>query len=302
MSSTSPEHEQGAALVMRVWKRLPVVVRSVLIGILVLLGNQPPLALLLLNLQVWPVIPWSVPFAAIYLWCYWRYLHGRWWPRSTAEGRRLALRGDDISPQLWRWSLLAGGLAIASGAPLAFMAPLGVELPTALLRLPALTAVPILLTLSAVAGMVEEAAFRGYMQGPIEQRLGPVAAILVVSAVFCLVHLPGQRITALRMLLILTASVTYGVLAHITGSILPGIVLHSTGNAFGLCLLWWLTAHTPADRPHPELSRTLFWLYTVEAIVLAIAALWAFTRLLAAAKRESTWEEVSSEKRDTIAP
>lgn len=40
-----------------------------------------------------------------------------------------------------------------------------------------------------VAGIVEEAAFRGYMQAPIERRDGLVVAILITGSMFALAHL-----------------------------------------------------------------------------------------------------------------
>jgi membrane protease YdiL (CAAX protease family) len=40
-----------------------------------------------------------------------------------------------------------------------------------------------------IAGIVEEAAFRGYMQRPIEQAHGIGLAILITGTMFALVHL-----------------------------------------------------------------------------------------------------------------
>ena len=37
-------------------------------------------------------------------------------------------------------------------------------------------------------GVSEEAGFRGYMQGPLMRRYGPVVAVLVVSVVFWVAH------------------------------------------------------------------------------------------------------------------
>jgi hypothetical protein len=40
-----------------------------------------------------------------------------------------------------------------------------------------------------VAGIIEESAFRGYMQGPIERRYGLLVAILITGTMFAIVHL-----------------------------------------------------------------------------------------------------------------
>jgi membrane protease YdiL (CAAX protease family) len=74
-----------------------------------------------------------------------------------------------------------------------------------------------------VAGVVEEMAFRGYMQRHLEP-IGPTFAILVTSAVFTLLH-ASQGLTYLLAFApgIFLASVVYGHLALKSGSILPGM-------------------------------------------------------------------------------
>jgi membrane protease YdiL (CAAX protease family) len=62
----------------------------------------------------------------------------------------------------------------------------------------------------AVVGVVEEMAFRGYMQRHLE-RIGPTFAILVTSAVFTLLHV-SQGLTYLLTFApgIFLASAVYG--------------------------------------------------------------------------------------------
>jgi ABC-2 type transport system permease protein/sodium transport system permease protein len=81
-----------------------------------------------------------------------------------------------------------------------------------------------------VAGVVEEMAFRGYMQRHLE-RIGPTFAILVTSAVFTLLH-ATHGLTYLLTLGpgIFLASAVYGHLALKSGSILPGMALHFAGD------------------------------------------------------------------------
>ena len=52
-----------------------------------------------------------------------------------------------------------------------------------------LTVLCILLAAAVEAGVVEEAAFRGYMQAPIERRYGPRVAIVIVSVAVSYTHL-----------------------------------------------------------------------------------------------------------------
>src|SRR5262249_52816209 len=137
-------------------------------------------------------VPWAVPLTAMYLWGLWQYLRGAGWPRSTAEARRRSLRANRLSGEIWGAALLAGILGIAT--LVLFLRGLNrmVRLPQE--HVPDLSQVPlvalffILLTGSAVAGIVEEAAYRGYLQVPIERRHGPVVAILVTGMLFGFAH------------------------------------------------------------------------------------------------------------------
>ncbi|HMC21422.1 MAG TPA: CPBP family intramembrane glutamic endopeptidase [Thermoanaerobaculia bacterium] len=279
---------------MKAWQKIPVIVRALFVGTLVsAIGHQPPGVLYLANLKIRPAIPWSVPFVVAYLWFFWQYAQGRWWPRSTAEARRRDLRARPLSPEVWRWSLIAGGLWMSSVGALHYVLAY-VERPRFdgfyrlfEMNIPPVTLIAILVVASAVAGIVEEAAFRGYMQTPIERRYGPALAILVVSAVFVLVHFGDINIpmSATRVFFILAASVNYGLLTHFSGSILPGMVLHSAGDAFGVGLLWlfWMVAGRPASTSAVGLSAAAadptFWLYCAEALILGAASAWGFVKL-----------------------
>jgi membrane protease YdiL (CAAX protease family) len=84
---------------------------------------------------------------------------------------------------------------------------------------------------ATVSGVVEEAAFRGYMQSHME-RIGPTFAIVVTSAIFTVAHATH----GLDYLLAVApgfffASVIYGYLALKSGSIVPGMGLHVAGDA-----------------------------------------------------------------------
>jgi membrane protease YdiL (CAAX protease family) len=92
--------------------------------------------------------------------------------------------------------------------------------------------------ISLVAGLVEEAAFRGYMQVPLEKKYGPAFAIIVVGIMFGLAHFTHANMSLLMMPLFIVSSVIYGLLAYISKSIIPGIILHGFGDALELMLIW----------------------------------------------------------------
>ena len=91
--------------------------------------------------------------------------------------------------------------------------------------------ISVLIMGAVVSGVAEEAAFRGLMQSRLE-RIGPMFAISVSSAVFVLMH-AGHGIGAMLVAApgFFIASVVYGVLALRSGSVLPGMVLHVAGDA-----------------------------------------------------------------------
>ena len=264
-----------------------VIFRAVLIGILVTLAGTIPRNLFFaLNLRVVPGVPWAVPVTAIYLWIYWRYLKGKGPPESTAEERRVSLRANSVSGPVWIWALLAGGLGIVALVLGLRVANRLVLLPEQ--RLPDLSAVPqftviaLLLMAAPVAGIVEEAAFRGYMQGPIERRHGLVIAILVTGTMFAVAHLD---FTPVLWPYYLAVAAIYGTVTYLANSILPAIVLHTAGNLYSNLDLW---LHGKAEWQAPGGSAQLiwntgpdapFWLGIGWFVLATAAAVWTFSKL-----------------------
>jgi membrane protease YdiL (CAAX protease family) len=80
------------------------------------------------------------------------------------------------------------------------------------------------------AGVLEEAAFRGYMQSGIE-KCDPDNAIWITSVVFVAAHINHGVGTLLVMAPgLFIASMLYGTLARRTGTILPGMIIHVLGD------------------------------------------------------------------------
>ena len=78
------------------------ILRSVLVGLLVMLAGTIPRNLLFAaNLRYFQNVPWAVPLTAAYLWVFWRYLNGFGPPPSTVEDRRAsASRKSRSGPHL----------------------------------------------------------------------------------------------------------------------------------------------------------------------------------------------------------
>src|SRR5262245_33140396 len=226
--------------------KVPLELRAVVTGVLVIGAGTVPWAILVsLNLKLLPAVPWSAAVMAIYLWLLIRYLNGWGWPHELSESRRRCLRLARPPWPLWRWSLIAGGLGALS---LRAIADVGRRLsphpgqdlvpPEMLAKYPFATVLLLLLTNAAVAGIAEEAGARGYMQGTLERRYGPVASIGIVGLIFALMHYrldaPDLWPWLLFIPLYLLASILFGILAWRTNSTLPGMIWHFLFDAAGL--------------------------------------------------------------------
>jgi len=95
----------------------------------------------------------------------------------------------------------------------------------------------IIIMASLVAGICEEIGFRGYMQGPLEERYGPVAGITIVSILFTVFHL-NQAWAGPVLFHIFAISALFGVLAYASGSLIPSIIAHTIMDIFNFAF-WW---------------------------------------------------------------
>jgi membrane protease YdiL (CAAX protease family) len=280
---------------IELWQRLPAVLRALVAGFVVAtVGQIPPQVLILANHRLLPSIPWGAFAIAAWLWLYWRYLEGHGWPRATSEMRRFALRAGPLSPRVWRWSLIACGIASLA---LRMMLDLARRLstrpeqdltsPDQLAKAPFLTVLLLFLAAAATAGVIEEAAFRGYMQTPIERRHGPVTAIAVVALVFSLAHFRWGAPDPVPWLIFipcyLGVSVGYGTIAWLTGSIVPGVIGHTAVDAVAFLRYWWFGVPRSVWQAGFD---GMFWTEVVVLIAAAAGTVWAYRRLSEVVKSE----------------
>ena len=282
--------------VAQLWGRLPVIVRAVLAGLVVAaLGTLPWAFVVGTNLKRWSRIPWAVPIMAGYLALYWAYfVRGAGWPRSTSGTRRTTARAKSVDGDAWGIALLAGMLGLVS-----ILLLQGVM--SRLVRLPAqrdidpsqypLATVFLWLVMSAiVAGVVEETGFRGYLQRPIEQRHGPVVAILITGVVFGLIHFTHAEVGLTLLPFYMAVAAVYGSLAYFTDSTLPSMMLHAGGNIFSAFSLfatgrseWQLSAAQP--KLLWETGVDAAFIGNVLALLVASAlTVWAFAGLARSAQ------------------
>lgn len=213
-------------------------IAAVLLGLVILvIGGSVSGALMVANLKLAPAVPLFFPATVLWLWLLWRYVRGDGWPRSTSHRRRDLLRARKLSPRAWGWALIAGGLGLTAAMGIAFMTYRFATLPDAAYRapfdvssFPPWTLVSIFAAVALTAGVVEEAAFRGYMLSGIQRRYGWVAGIGLVTILFYFAHLSHAYATLAFVPFFLAHGLVFGLLVFYTRSIVPGVVLHAVSD------------------------------------------------------------------------
>jgi membrane protease YdiL (CAAX protease family) len=159
---------------------LPILLGSAILVV----GVLPWLILAPINAWVRPDLPWAALIMAAFLFLYVAWLNGAGWPRAWRERRHYSLR-------LWRptqstWTRAGLGPTATFVGLLAVLTVLwilvaGLDQPPDLAAYPTTSyRISNLVMGATVSGVVEEVAFRGYMQTGLE-RFGAGTAIVVTS-------------------------------------------------------------------------------------------------------------------------
>lgn len=225
--------------------------------------------------------PWSVVAMAAALWLMWQYLGGHWWPWSTSEIRRRSLRANPVSPLMLVSSFIAGVMAVIALAGMWIVFFQLVRTPANLLadasKYPLLTIVLVTIMSSLVSPIVEEIAFRGYLQGTLERLAPPAIAILVSSLLFMLAHVNHGWYWP-KLTVYFLAGVSFGVIAWLNDSIVASLPVHIVGDVTFFLLIW------PHDARRELVSAGgadhWFWIHVAQAVVFSVAASLAFLKLM----------------------
>jgi membrane protease YdiL (CAAX protease family) len=172
------------------------------------------------------------------------------------------------------WALTAGALSIVALTGLWIVLFQLVKSPGNALpdyaKYPPLTVALVLVMASAVGAVTEEAGFRGYLQGFLEQEFGAPVAIAGASLVMAPAHALSQGFVWSTLLFYLCVDVMFGVTAYLTGSIVPGILTHAAGLLTFFTLIW------PGDASR---ATTWFWLHVGQTLSFSVLAVFAFRHL-----------------------
>jgi membrane protease YdiL (CAAX protease family) len=295
-------------MLKRVWNRFPVIVRAIIVGELVVsIGGLPPPLAIIANLRTTPRVPWMIVATALWLWLFWWYLRGGGWPRQTAESRTRDLRGDPLAARVWGWALLAGTFGIASTIALGFatLRAAGVTReafasPINLSNYPMLSVICAIASISATAGVVEEAGFRGYMLSPIQRRHGWVVGILITGFMFFLDHHFSHAYATFAFLpFFLAISAVHGLLVKYSGSIRPSVVLHGIADFFVIPIMYGLVGSFSVTPISQTGFDTEFAICLALILFFALAAVVPFRRLAIIGSRSKTDKQPGQPPRDS---
>jgi membrane protease YdiL (CAAX protease family) len=290
-------------IIVRLWNRIPVLISGPVAGLAVAqsaIGSWD--WLVRTNMEHLPGVPWATPVMAVLLLVWWQYVvRGKGWPAATGPARRVNARANSVPEHLWGPALGAGGLGLAGVLLLQGVLGRLVSLPQQQELDPSqysvATVVAWVLMGLVVAAVVEETSFRGYMQAGIEDRHGPVVAILVSGLVFALAHFVHPEVSMVLIPFYMALAAVFGGLAYATNSTFPGMLLHAGAYGFGALGLFtqgrssWQLTNGRATLVWQSGVDGAFLVNLVALVVVAAAAVAAY-RELASLSRESTRQGV----------
>ena len=300
------------------WDRLPVIVRAIVLGwVLLTIGSTVTFLPLLGNLKFHPEIPWAFPVTLLILGAYGAYFSGWGPPTATRNARKRLARASWPVARIWRAAIPAILFGIVALVALRLVLPslLPLRAPSVSLSLssyPLATVIGALLSIAAIAAVTEEIAFRGYMQKPLEEAYGIVPAVLIVGIMFWVAHL-DHGITITHLPFQMSASIALGLLAYLTRSLIPAMIAHGIADillqpaylfhhpefvwkALSTRPLWEGVASTFPERvltigraisPTHMFAGDLFQTFAIMAWILLVSALltvFAFVKLVRASR------------------
>jgi membrane protease YdiL (CAAX protease family) len=233
------------------WNKIPALIRGPVVGMAVLLvGLQPAGILLQMNLTQETTVPWSLAPVAIWLFVAMKWLGGWGFPAGNGARRADLLRAGEVRAELrrpvWLSSVLLAVVIISMsilsyGSQTMDFSQFG--LITMILDAPPGMALGSILAVAVMSGLIEEAAFRGYMQRILEERYSPAVSIAIVAVMFAVVH---PQAPVFVVVFAIGAS-GWGIVAYLGGSIRPLIVIHALVDLASITVFYF----------HPELLNTL---------------------------------------------
>jgi membrane protease YdiL (CAAX protease family) len=224
-----------ATKVVAIWRRLPVLVRAPIVAFVVLnVGSSLGVLPIFGNTKLLTSVPWALPATLVIMWAFWLYATGSGYPAATRAYRATMTRDKTLAAPVWRAAMLAVIASLIATGSLRLVLPSIVPVAPPSLSIdisvyPVTTVIGLALALAVSAGIVEEIAFRGYLQKSLEDTYGIVPALVLTGIAFWYAH--ADKVTASHLPFHLVVSVLLGTATYLTRSLLPAIVGHALGDS-----------------------------------------------------------------------
>jgi membrane protease YdiL (CAAX protease family) len=193
-----------------------------------------------------------------------------WWLTKTPLRHRLGLVRPSVSGVEGTVIVLASGVPFAISLAAASVMP-SISDPEQLLGIwrdtAPLAAIVWIATIGLLPGVIEEVLFRGMIQRGFMRSMRPLAAILLTSVLFGLLHIDPPAV-ALAFIL----GLWLGIVAWRTSSIVLTIIIHAVINAS------WNAGQTLVRQTEPDESVVLFVVGAIAAVSL-VAFVWSIAIL-----------------------
>jgi len=281
-------NQPAAHVVGGLWKRIPLVVRAIVVGIVVAEIGIAPSFLVMAKPSV---VTLFVLVACLGV--YALFASGRlFWP-ATKAARRESFRETSLSAATWKWGLAGAGLFVVAIEALIFtlfrLTPYPVDQfvpPSSLTGIPTWGLWLLVVAASLSAGLCEETGFRGYIQRPLELRYGPVVAIATSTAAFALMHSNKAWVLTL-MPPILLAGIMLGALAYAARSLIPGIIGHAAMDVINFSYWWWQIVGHYDRQTIFETGVDFDFLFWIATLVLSLVLFVGTIRKMLALNRQN---------------
>lgn len=222
--------------------RIPTVPKAIVAGFFVAAIAANVWLLLLRSFSIFPASMGEVLFLALFL----QWATGGGPPQAVREARSRAFRDVHLTSRQWIWGLIAAlFFAVTVHATIVLLFRL-VPYPVEEFRrgydlsfIPGKSMRWIAVMISAAsAAICEETGFRGFMQQPVETRLGVRMAVVISAFFFTALHLTKAWALIGMIPIIFGAGILLGLLAWSAGSLIPGMIGHFVMDV-GLFAYWW---------------------------------------------------------------
>ncbi len=86
-----------------IWLKVPLFIRAVITGAFVSTFGVSMWVIFSITIPA----PWSIAVMAAFLWVFWKYFSGSWYPKSTKQFRKENFRRTKLSSYEWKWGIIA---------------------------------------------------------------------------------------------------------------------------------------------------------------------------------------------------